>query len=199
MVLTHRITVLLLILCLAPGIAIACDPNFQAVEMFSLQVEPLIYPGLFLLCSEIFTNTAIQLPELWESVAVTGSRDNSYLGEIDRQFFVTVMSSAAKLVQNLHNKLVGRLIINSVPMLMIVSKDGLRNEGWQTLVMQVTIPVVSKLVIYEPGAAIRFIDELDASLSFSLTMAWPPVLVKHIRIWNRHGMIYSWPEEDTTL
>lgn len=181
-------------LILQPCLLSACDPNFQPEEIFTQLLNPSLSPGIILLAANMVLMPGMSLPESWESVSIKDSGRNSV--ELDTQLFRVLLSAFGSLADKLRENLAGRVIISTSPVVFRASRDGLQSGAWQTLVLQFSLPVTGKIVIYNPGGKIEFIDEIDSTLNFSLTSAWPPVLFKHFRVWSRHGMIFAWPEED---
>jgi hypothetical protein len=177
-----------------PCLLSACDPNFQPEEIFTQLFNPSLSPGIILLATNLVLLPEMPLPESWESVTVTDSGRKSV--ELDTQLFRVLLSALGSLADKLRENLAGRVIISVSPIVFRVSRDGLQSGAWQTLVLQFSLPVSGKIVIYNPGGKIEFIDEIDSTLNFSLTSAWPPVLFKHFRVWSRHGLLFAWPEED---
>ncbi|PKL41043.1 MAG: hypothetical protein CVV41_19000 [Candidatus Riflebacteria bacterium HGW-Riflebacteria-1] len=185
---------LIAVIVFQPCLLSACDPNFQPEEIFTLLYSPPISPGIFLLAANIAFLSDMSLPESWESSTVSGS--GGFLREFDVQLFRTLLPAFGFLAGKLRDNLAGRAIVQTPPMFFSASRDSLQTGAWQTLVLQFSLPVTGKIVIYRRGGKIEFIDEIDSTLNFSLTSAWPPVLFKHFRVWDRHGMIFAWPAED---
>ena len=187
---------LIIVFLVQPGLLSACDPSFQPEEIFTLLLEPSFSPGIVLLAANMVLSPGLLLPKTWESVSISGHGVASEFAELDSQLFRMALPIFGSLADKLRDNLAGRIILSTPPVVVRVSRDGLLSGGWQTLVLQVSLPVSGKVVIYQTGGKIEFIDEIDSTLSFSMTSAWPPVLFKHLRIWDRRGMIFSWPEED---
>jgi hypothetical protein len=190
-------TLLLIVILLHTGILSACDPNSQPEEIFTSFHTPSVSPGIVAFAANMALIQGLSLPATWESVDTNDSQGRP--GELDTQLFLALLPVFGSLADKLQEDLAGRVILKASPVLVRAFRDALQSGSWQTLVVQVTVPVSGKVVIYRKNGKIEFIDEIDSTLNFSLTSAWPPVLFKHIRVWDRHGMIFAWPEEDTVL
>lgn len=181
---------LILLLLAHPGCLLACDPYLQPQEMFSSLVSSKLSPAVLFLAADLMRLPDVLLPKAWESVDPDG---------LNAQFFAILMSMCGNLVGKVQDSLAGRAIITISPFLIKVSRNSLQTGGWQTMVLQASFPVTSKVVVYQSGGSIKFIDEIDSTTSFSLTLSWPPVVVKHFRIWKRDGLVFTWPEEDSGI
>ncbi len=184
-------------LLLFPGFLSACDPHSKPEEIFTTFHTPAVSPGVIVLAANMVFNPGLPLPATWESVAYSDSQDAR--GEFDVQTFRAVLPVFGFLTDKLQNDLTGRVILNASPVLVSAFRDALQSGGWQTLVVQATLPMSGKVVVYRNDGKIEFIDEIDSTINFSLTSAWPPVLFKHFRVWDRHGMIFAWPEEEAVI
>jgi len=188
---------LIILLLLHSGVLLACDPNSQPEEIFTSLHSPAVSPGIVILAANMALNQGLPLPTTWESVTANDSQAER--GELDVQLFRTLLPVFGGFADKLEENLAGRAILKASPVLIRAFRDALQAGAWQTLVVQVSVPISGKVVVYRKNGKIEFIDEIDSTLNFSLTSAWPPVLFKHIRVWDRHGMIFAWPEEDTDL
>jgi len=186
---------LLIVVMLHTGILSACDPNSQPEEIFTVIHNPVVSPGVAILAANMALIQGLPLPETWESVDTNDSQGSP--GALDTQLFIALLPVFGSLADKMQEDLAGRVILKASPVLVRAFRDALQSGAWQTLVVQVSVPVSGKVVIYRKNGKIEFIDEIDSTLNFSLTSAWPPVLFKHIRVWDRHGMIFAWPEEET--
>lgn len=189
--------VLIAVIVLHPCLISACDPNFKSEKIFTQFFSLPMSPGIFLLAANMAFLSDMSLPESWESVTVSGSDGSSLEPAV--QLFRTLVPALGLLAGKLRDNLAGRAIIQTPPAFFSASRDSLQSGAWQTLVLQISLPVTGKIVVYRSGGRIEFIDEIDSTLNFSLTSAWPPVLFKHVRVWDRHGMIFAWPAEDVTV
>ncbi|PKL47886.1 MAG: hypothetical protein CVV42_11350 [Candidatus Riflebacteria bacterium HGW-Riflebacteria-2] len=190
-------TLLIIILFSCSGIVSACDPNSLPEEIFTTLYTPAISPGVVVLAANMVMMSGLSLPATWESVITGDSDDNGC--ELNAQLFRAVLPAFGSLTDNMHDNLAGRVILKISPVLVRAFRDALQSGAWQTLVIQISVPISGKVVVYRKSGKIEFIDEIDSTLNFSLTSAWPPVQFKHLRIWGRQGMVFAWPEEDTVL
>lgn len=188
---------LIIILLMQPGALVACDPNFQPEEIFTYLHKPSLSPGILVFAVNLVLLPGLPLPESWESVIAADSGDGS--DELEAQLLRVVLPVFGYMADKLRDNIAGRVILNTPPVVVRVARDGLQSGGWQTLVIQISLPTRAKVVIYQTTGKIEFIDEIDTTLNFSLTSAWPPVLFKHLRVWDHHGMLFSWPEEDSIV
>ena len=188
---------LILLLFWQPVASLACDPNMQPEEIFTLLLSPEISPGVLTLAASMVFIPELPLPQTWDSVSVSGSSPVSQ--EFAVLLFRAVLPVFGFMANKLQDNLAGRIILNASPLVLRALRDGLQSGGWQTLVVQLSLPISGKVVVYQSNGKIEFIDEIDSTLNLSITAAWPPVLVKHLRVWDRHGIIYAWPQEDSSL
>lgn len=191
--------ILAVLFLVQPMFLLGCDPNFQPQEIFTILLKPLLSPGVALLAANMAIAPGIAMPNTWESVSADQrSVDRDIVG-FDPLGFRASCAIFGFMAGKLRDNLFGRAILNTAPVVFSISRDGLLAGGWQMLVLQLSIPVSGKVVIYQEDGKISFIDEIDSTLNFSLTSAWPPVLFRHLRVWSRNGLIFSWPGEGSEL
>lgn len=184
-------------LLLQPLVSSACDPYSQPEEIFTILFSPTVSPGVVVLAAHMALLPGLLLPDAWESVSMSDSVAEA--GEPDVQLFRATVPLFAFLADKLRDNIAGRIIINTSPILVRAFRDSLQSGSWQTLVLQLSVPVTGKVVVYRKTGKIEFIDEIDSTLNVTLTSAWPPVYFKHVRIWDNQGMIFAWPEEDISV
>lgn len=188
---------LIILLLLHSGVLLACDPDSKPEEIFTSLHTLAFSPGVVTLAANMALLRGLPLPTTWESV--TANDLPAATSELDTQLFRTLLPVFGGLADKLQEDLAGRVILNASPVLIRAFRNALQSGSWQTLVVQVSVPMSGKVVVYRKNGKIEFIDEIDSTLNFSLTSAWPPVLFKHVRIWDRHGMIFAWPEDETVI
>lgn len=178
-----------------PTNLMACDPFSNPIEIFSTSINPLINPGVIASAFKLSLISLNKLPIKWESIEF--EKQQRSLSKINHTVFTSICNLLGNLTGKALKTLHGRAILAAHPTQINVSRNALLDGVLQTLSIQISIPTSSKVIIYEHNKfKVSFIDEIDATTHYTITIAWPIVHLYHFRVWSSSGKIYEWPTEE---